>query len=147
MTRTLRLDPWIEGYLAYLLEVRRQTKRTVSDVRCTMKRVIASFALTHPGAALWELELVDYLHWLERERAGGVTSSCRAKYVSHLRGLLDYTWRAGRCDRNVLDGLSLRDAEHRRPPRVLTIEEAQRLVEACSQATPEAREARLVVLL
>jgi integrase/recombinase XerD len=147
MTRIVALDPWIEGYLAYLLEVRRQTKRTVSDVRCTLKRVVGAFASSHSGVALWELELVDYLHWLERERAAGCSSGCRAKYVSHLRGLLDYTWRAGRCDRNVLDGLELRDEDRRRPPRVLTIEEAQRLVEACSQQTPEARQARLIVLL
>jgi site-specific recombinase XerD len=66
--------------------------------------------------------------------------------VSQLRGLLDYTWRAGRCDRNVLDGLSLREPS-RRPPRVLTLDEAERLVGACAQHTREARQARLIVLL
>jgi integrase/recombinase XerD len=147
MRRSEALDPWIEGYLAYLFEVKRQTKRTVSDVRCTLKRVGDAFARTHPGVALWELELVDYLRWLEHERSAGCTSGCRAKYVSQLRGLLDYTWRGGRSERNVLDGLELRDEGRRRLPRVLTIEEAQRLVEACSQHTSEARQARLIVLL
>ena len=143
---TTTLDPWIEGYLAYLLEVRRQTKRTVVDVRSTLKRAVEAFAATHPAMSLWELELADYLHWLERERAKGATPGCLAKYVSHLRGLLDYAWRAGRSERNVLDGLSLREPS-RRPPRVLTLEEAQRLIEACSQHTAEARQARLIVLL
>jgi len=147
MTGARRLDPWIEGYLGYLAEVRRQAKRTVSDVRCTLKRVAEAFAATHPGVALWELELVDFLRWLERERAAGRTAACRAKYVSHLRGLLDYTWWAGRSDRNVLDGLELRDADARRRPRVLTLEEARRLVEALPEATPGARGDRLIVLV
>jgi len=140
------LDPWIEGYLAYLAEVRRQAPRTVADVRCTLRRVAEAFAETHPGVALWELELRDYLGWLERERAVGTTASCRAKYVSHLRGLLDYTWRSGRSDRNVLDGLSLRP-ERRQPPRVLTPAEAQRLVEACPQDGFQARQERAIVLV
>jgi integrase/recombinase XerD len=147
MTRTQTLDPWIEGYLGYLREVRRQAKRTACDVRCTLKRVAEAFEATHPGVALWELELVDYLRWLERERALGRTAACRAKYVSHLRGLLDYTWRSARSDRNVLDGLELRDADRRQEPRVLTIEEAQRLVEACPQASFAERQERAIVLV
>lgn len=145
--RILTLDPWIEGYLAYLLEVRRQAERTVVDTRSTLKRASEAFAITHPGVALWELSLRDYLRWLERERAAGRSTACRAKYVSHLRGLLDYTWRSGRSDRNPLDGLELCDADCRRMPRVLTIEEAQRLVEACPQGDFAARQERLVVLL
>jgi site-specific recombinase XerD len=147
MTRLQALDPWLEGYLAYLLEVRRQARRTVVDVRCTLKRAAEAFEATHPGVALWELALVDYLRWLERERAQGRTAACRAKYGSHLRGLLDYTWRSGRSDRNVLDGLELRDEGGRREPRVLTLEEAQRLVEACPQASFAARQERLIVLV
>lgn len=146
MRERRRLDAWIEGYLAYLLEVRRKTRRTVSDVRCTLKRASEAFARTHPDKLLWELGLEDFLHWLERERAEGRTAACRAKYVSHLRGFLDYTWRSGRSDRNVLDGLSLR-GEARRVPRVLTLEEAERLVEACSQESALSRRDRLIVLL
>lgn len=147
MRRPPALDPWIEGYLAYLREVRRQTHRTVVDVRSTLKRAGEAFAATHPGAALWELELRDYLRWLERERAAGRTGASRAKTVSHLRGLLEYTWRSGRSDRNVLDGLELRDSGWRQEPRVLTVEQAQRLVEACTQESFAARQARLIVLL
>lgn len=147
MSAASRLDPWIEGYLAYLLEVRRKTKRTVTDVRCTLKRAREAFEASHPGQALWELELVDYLRWLERERRAGRSEACLTKYVSHLRGLLDYSWRSGRSDRNVLDGLSLQDRTSRRPPRVLSEPEAERLVAACSQATALDRRDRLIVLL
>jgi site-specific recombinase XerD len=147
MTRTRQLDPWIEGYLAYLLDVRRQASRTVADVRCTLKRASEAFATSSSGNNLWELELTDYLQWLERERRAGRTSRCRKKYVSHLRGLLDYSWRAGRSDRNVLDGLTLRDEEPGGPPRVLTVEEAARLVAACPESSFTARRDRAVVLV
>jgi site-specific recombinase XerD len=141
------LDPWIEGYLTYLLEVRRQTPRTVIDVRSTLRRASEAFATTHADQSLWELELRDYLGWLERERAAGRSAGTLAKMVSHLRGLLDYTWRSGRSERNVLDGLELRDEGRRREPAVLTIEEAQRLVAACPQASFAERQARLIVLV
>jgi len=147
MTRSQRLDPWIEGYLAYLLDVRRQTPRTVSDVRCTLKRASQGLARSRPGIPLWELDLADYLHWLEQERRAGRTARSRKKYVSHLRGLLDYSWRAGRSDRNVLEALTLRDEEPGGPPRVLTVDEAARLVEACPEDTFSARRDRTVVLL
>jgi len=147
MSAAPRMDPWIEGYLAYLLEVRRKTKRTVVDVRCTLRRASEAFAASHPDQALWELELADYLQWLEQERREGRSEACRAKYVSHLRGLLDYSWRSGRSDRNVLDGLSLRDRSARRPPRVLSLAEAERLVSACEQSTARARRDRVIVLL
>jgi hypothetical protein len=60
MTHPQALDPWLEGYLAYLLEVRRQARRTVVDVRCTLKRAAEAFEATQPGVALWELALVDF---------------------------------------------------------------------------------------
>lgn len=143
MRERARLDAWLEGYLAYLLEVRRQAPRTVTDVRCTLRRAQEA----NRGLPLWEWRLEDYLRWLEAERRAGRTAGCRKKYVSHLRGLLDYTWRAGRSDRNVLDGLRLRDEEPGGPPRVLTVAEAARLVEACPETTATARRDRTVVLV
>lgn len=142
-----RLDPWMEGYLSYLFEVGRKTRRTVVDVRCTLKRASEALGRLRPGVPLWELELVDYLRWLERERAAGRTAACRAKYVSHLRGFLDYSWRSGRTDRNVLDGLSLPDAAARVRPRVLDVEEARRLIEAVAPTSARARGDRAILLV
>ena len=48
MKAEVRLDPWIEGYLAYLLEVRRQTPRTVIDVRSTLRRARTTCAFAMP---------------------------------------------------------------------------------------------------
>lgn len=106
-TNTVAMDPWIEGYLSYLAKVGRKTSRTIIDVRCTLRRAITRFETTRPGVALWHLALEDYLHWLEAERQGGCTENTLAKYLSHVRGLLEYAWRSGRSDRNVLDGFSL----------------------------------------
>ena len=39
---------------------------------------------------------------------GGRTATSLAKYLSHVRGLLEYAWRSGRAERNVLDGFSFR---------------------------------------
>jgi integrase/recombinase XerD len=141
------LDPWIEGYLDYLTDVRRQSAGTVRDVRCTLRRVSTIMADQRPGVPLWQLTLNDYIQWLDQERTLGRSPRSLGKNLSHLRGLLDYAWRCGRADRNVLDGFTLQDAYVSEPPGVLTVEEAQRLVEACPQDTPADRADRVMVLL
>jgi site-specific recombinase XerD len=141
------LDPLIEGYLSYLDKVGRKTPRTIVDVRCTLRRAIAGLEQIRPGVDLWRLGLEDYLHWLEAERQQARTDSCLAKYLSHLRGLLDYAWRSGRSERNVLDGFSLQHTIPRREPKHLTLAEAERLVYATQGAGSTARRDRLIVLL
>ena len=147
MTEEPRLDPLLEGYLAYLQEVSRKAPRTVVDVRCTLRRVVAAMESIRPGVPLWKVPLEDYLRWLEEERQARRLGPCLCKYVSHVRGLLDYAWRSGRADRNVLDGFSLQDERRRCEPRALSLEEAGRLVEACPHQTPAQRRDRMIVLL
>lgn len=142
-----KLDPLIEGYLSYLPDVGRKTSRTVIDIRCTLGRAATAMAEIRPGIPLWHLELKDYLRWLERERQEGRTSSSLAKYLSHVRGLLEYAWRSGRAERNVLDGFQLQDTASRTPPRSLTLEEAQQLILACGRSSPIERRNRLMILL
>lgn len=96
---------------------------------------------------LWHLKLEDYLHWLETERQSGCSESSLAKYLSHVRGLLDYAWRSGRTERNVLDGFNLQHNQHRVEPKSLSLEEAERLVKATQTPGPSARRDRLVILL
>jgi integrase/recombinase XerD len=141
------LDPLIEGYLSYLDKVSRRTPRTIVDVRCTLRRAVAGLAHRRPGMDLWRLSLEDYLHWLEAERQRGRTDSCLAKYLSHVRGLLDYAWRSGRAERNVLDGFSLQHTVKKSAPKSLTLEEAECLVQATAGPGPTARRDRLIVLL
>lgn len=142
-----RLDPVLEGYLAYLRDVGRKMPRTIIDVRCTLKQASAAFTLSHPGVPLWKLTLADVLAWIEAQREAGRKASCITKNVSHLRGLFDYAWRSGRAVRNVLDGFSVLDDGFRREPRSLTVEEALRLVEACPAASAAERRERVMVLL
>lgn len=146
MTRH-ELDPWIEGYLDYLGNVRRMNGRTIIDVRCTLKKV-CTFMAAHAGERpLWRLSLEDYLRWLGHERNKGSSPSAMAKQLSHIRGLLDYTWRSGRSDRNVLDGFSLQDEVPKAEPRALTLQEAEHLVKACTGRSAQERRSRVVVLL
>ena len=49
------LETWVEGYLGYLAEVRRLAKRTVVDVRCTLKRATEVMEKIRPGVELWKL--------------------------------------------------------------------------------------------
>jgi len=146
MTR-LELDPWIEGYLQYLKDVRRLAERTVIDCRSTFKKVSDFMGEARPDKPLYKLDLNDYLNWLNEQRDLGRSEATLAKDLSHLRGLLDYAWRSGRSDRNVLDGFRIRDNTSRTEPRSLTLEEARRLVEACPRDTSVERRSRIVVLL
>jgi integrase/recombinase XerD len=141
------MDPLIEGYLSYLDKVGRKTPRTIVDVRCTLRRAIAGLDQVRPGVDLWRLSLEDFLHWLEEERQLGRTDSSLAKYLSHIRGLLEYAWRSGRAERNVLDGFSLQHTLKRTAPKSLNLEEAERLVHATTAAGPSARRDRLIILL
>jgi len=141
------LDPWIEGYLGYLGEVRRMAPRTVIDVRCTLKRVAEALGRIRPGTPLWQATHQDYLEWLEGERGRGFSGASIAKDVSHLRGLLDYAWRSGRADRNVLDGFSFKEGYQRRTPKYLSLEEAKRLVVACPKRNPAERRDRMIILV
>jgi site-specific recombinase XerD len=146
MTRR-ELDPWVESYLSYLGDMRRLAPRTIADVRCTLKNVCAFMEEQRPHAPLWRLSLDDYLAWLNHERDRGRSDNVLAKQLSHVRGLLDYAWRSGRADRNVLDGFSLQDRVRQTPPRVLTLDEAARLVRACPAHSTSQRRSRVVVLL
>jgi integrase/recombinase XerD len=141
------LDPWIEGYLDYLRNVKRNAHRSVVDARCTLKKVSLFMDKHRPGVPLWKLSLDDYLAWLSHAREHGTSDGSLRKDLCHVRGLLNYAWRAGRADRNVLDGFRIQSASQRRPPRVLSIPEAERLVHAFAKRNREERRRRLVVLL
>jgi site-specific recombinase XerD len=100
-----------------------------------------------PGVPLWKLTLEDYLRWFEAEREGARSSGSIAKDSSHLRGLLEYAWRSGRSERNVLDGLNLHESVKQRAPNFLTLEQAERLVRACLRRTATERRDRMLILL
>jgi integrase/recombinase XerD len=141
------LDPLIEGYLDYQKSVRRLAHRSIVDMRCTLKRAVTELEQQRPSVPLWKLTLEDYLGWLNQQREEGYSAQSLNKEISHLRGLLEYAWRSGRSDRNVLDGFSLQDSVRVVIPKFLSMEEARRLVEACPSHTRLERRNRLVILL
>jgi site-specific recombinase XerD len=133
--------------LSYLDKVGRKTPRTIIDVRCTLRRAIEGLEQIRPNVDLWRLSLEDFLHWMEQERQLDRTDSSLAKYLSHIRGLLEYAWRSGRCERNVLDGFSLQHTQRRGAPKSLNLEEAEQLVHATTAPGTTARRDRLMILL
>jgi len=141
------LDPLIEGYLDYQRKVRRLAPRSVVDIKCTLKRAVTSLEKVRPAVALWKLTLADYMSWVNQQREDGYSPQSLNKDISHLRGLLEYAWRSGRADRNVLDGFTLQDSLRLVAPKFLNIEDARRLVEACPSHTRLERRDRLVILL
>jgi len=147
MAKLRQLDPFVETYLSYLENVGRRAHQTVSDARCSLRRAGNAMAKQRPGVPLWKVTFEDYLHWIEGMRAEGATEGTIAKCVSHVRGLLNYAWRTGRADRNVLDGFQVLDSTSRREPSVLALEEAARLVKACPKGTARERRDRMIVLV
>jgi len=141
------LDPLIEGYLHYQLKVRRLAHRSIVDMKCTLKRAVKAMEQLRPLVPLWKLTLEDYMAWVNQQREAGYSPQSLNKDLSHLRGLLEYAWRSGRADRNVLDGFSLQDSLRVVVPKFLNLEEARRLVEACPSHTRLERRNRLVILL
>jgi integrase/recombinase XerD len=141
------LDPWMEGYLEYQLKVRRLRPLSIVDMRCTLKRAATELGKLRPTVPLWKLTLEDYLQWLNQQREEGYSTHSLNKELSHLRGLLDYTWRSGRAERNVLDGLTLEDTPCPKAPRCLSLEQARRLIEASGGSNRQQRRDRLILLL
>jgi integrase/recombinase XerD len=142
-----RLDPLIEGYLDYKMDVNKVAPGTLKDIRSSLNRVLRQLQAVRPDVPLWQLSFEDFLRYVELERQADASPRCINKYVTHTRGLLEYARRCGRADRNVLEGFFLQDGERRSPPRSLTLQEAQTLIEACDQTTREQRRDRVIVLL
>lgn len=140
-------DAWYDSYLHYQQDVQKKAAGTVRDVRCTLKRVSSWMHGHGAEKPLWQLSLTVYLSWLEAERLAETSPRSLEKYLSHLRGLLDYSFRAGRCECNVLDGFALQDVKRPAKPRWLTVEEARRLVDACPSKTEAERRERIIILL
>jgi site-specific recombinase XerD len=141
------LDPQIEGYLRFLEDVKRLAHRSVVDARCTLKKVCTYMAASKGGAPLWKAKFEDFLDWLNHERDQARSPTVLAKDLCHLRGLLDYAWRSGRADRNVLDGFTIQDSLRPEEPRSLTLDEARRIVSAFGRNNRQERRKRLIVLL
>jgi site-specific recombinase XerD len=142
-----KLDPWIEGYLEYLRTVRRMARLTIVNQRSTLGRVAAEMEKRRPGVALWKLGLEDYMRLVSTMREEGYSAGSINRDLSFLRGLLEYAWRSGHAERNVLDGFTVPNEAAVREPKSLSVEEARALVESCPCRTRTQRRDRLVILV
>ncbi len=142
-----KLDPLMEGYLEYKQTVERRSAGTIKDIRCTLRRVSEAMEELRPGKVLWELKLTDFIEWLDRQRRRGYSRQGLCKNASHLRCFLDYVWRSGKADRNVMSQFYPEYRCEKKEPATLTIEEALAMVQACPSTTPLERRDRIMVML
>jgi site-specific recombinase XerD len=143
----MQFDALIEGYLSYAAEVKRLTRRTIIDMKCTFHKALEFMEQIRPDRPLWELALDDYTRWIEHQRRGGDSAPSIGKRLCHVRGLINYAWRCGRAGRNVLEGFFIQDADRKNPPKVLTIEQAKLLIENCGVKNRVVRQKRVMILL
>ena len=142
-----QIDPIICGFLDYSLKVKKLKPLTVNDIRCTFNKVIKYMAERGEEDFLWEQDLsffVQYVNYLRSKNEKGTGIN---KQLSHLRSLLDYCWRVGHSKQNVLMKFEVRDNSPRYMARFLSEEETTRLIRACSKASFESRQERLMILL
>ena len=141
-------EAWIKSYLNYLRDVEKKASGTLRDMRSTFGRSKEMMKVIAPGKSLWKCELNDYLQYIDHERERGKSSLSISKQLSHLRGLLNYAWRSGRSDRNVLDGFDIVDAKPSRiEPAFLNFDEARRLISCCGRKTTVQRRDRMIIIL
>ena len=140
----IQFDPLTEGYFSYKSSVSRTSYGTLKDMRCTFRRMLD---LGGAEKELWRWSHADFIRWVGLARDDGYSSQSLQKQISHARGLLEYAWQNGRLERNVLEGFHLQDGRPRIPPRVLSLEEARRLIHALGRKTARDRRERMIILL
>jgi integrase/recombinase XerD len=140
------LSPWIEGYLEYKEKIIKQSRRTVADIRCTLKKVTVYAKKNHSDKEIWGLDFDQYLKWLEGERLMKKSVKTLSKDISHIRGFLNYMMRNEKCSRNVLDGFHLHDNKEKMPD-FLELGETADLIESLPVKTKEDRRNRLMILI
>ena len=147
--RFREFDPVIEGFLDYLSNVRRLAPRSLVDMKCTYRKTLRSMHNIKPGVELWKLTFDDYLAWIEYSRSIGKSVTSLCKEISHLKGLIDYAWRSGKTERNVLDGFNLQDLAPTVaiPPSVLSVEEAKRLISCCTKKSTHQKRDRMMIII
>jgi site-specific recombinase XerD len=140
-------DPVVASYLEYCRTIKKNHENTIKDCRCTFGKFQHFMMAEGIEDFIWELEISAFLRFInvlrqKQERGSGIS-----KQLSHLRGFLDYCWRVGHCERNVLKGFELRDSSPPYQARYLEEAEIKRLIEVCKKDSKIERKERLIILV
>ncbi len=114
---------YLEGYYEYLLHVRKLKKDSVKDVKCTFNKVKSFIDERKANEQFWYFEIDEFVAFFNYAEEKGMSPKSIGKFVTHLRSFLEYSWRVGKIKKNVLDGFSIKNAQVRIPPRVLSLKE------------------------
>lgn len=140
------VDIYVQGYLEYLKEVRKLKKDTVKDVNCSINKLRTFVSKKDLDPYFWNLELDEFslfFKWVQEE---GLSKRSAHKFVTHLRGFLNYSWRVGKVNKNVLDGYSIMGAYTKEPPKAIAEAEVKQLIKSLPQSTHLQRQKRLMIL-
>ncbi len=137
----------ILGFLDYCKSIKKLKHESLKDIKCTLNKLTQYLAHKNTGLEIWELNLDDFLGYINYLRAKRERGSGIAKQISQLRSFLTYAWRSGHCTRNVLLNFEIIDQSPQYESRVLTLEEVTELIGATSKETKLKRKERLVILL
>jgi len=140
------IDIYVQGYLDYLKEVRKLKKDSVKDVACSIKKLRFFVSLKGLDECFWNLDLEEFSLFFKWVLEEGLSKTSAQKFVTHLRGFLNYSWRVGKVNRNALDGYSIRGAYTKVPPKAITEENVKQLIKSLPQTTQIQRQKRLIVL-
>lgn len=140
-------DPIVASYIDYCLNIKKNKKLTVKDIRCSFGKLQNYLASERMDDFIWELDLAVFIRFTNVLRQKGERGSGISKQLSHIRGFLDYCWRVGHCDRNVLKNFDIKDDSSSYLARFLTEDEIKKLIGACKRETKLERKERLMILM
>ena len=140
-------DPIIDGYLEYSSGVRKLKRDSVRDIKCTIGKLQKYLLSNKKVEFIWELELDDFISYINFLREKGERGTGISKQISQLRSFIDYCHKIGYATKNPLYGFEVKDSGPRYEPRYLTIEEVTKLIGSLSKSSLVKRKERLIVLM
>lgn len=135
------------GFFEYQLEVRKLSRRSVIDMKCTYRALQEFCTAQGIQAEIWSLSFEEYVRWVNWLRDKGAKRKSINKMLSQVRTLIDYCWQIEKLNRNVLDGFHVRNEDPTPVFDQLSIEEAQRLMAAYGKNSKGERRNRAVMIL
>jgi len=135
------------GFFEYCKGIKKMKHSSIKDTKCTIKKLQVYLKDKSIHAEIWELELQDFIQYINFLREKNERGSGISKQISQLRSYIDYCWKLGYGKNNPLYGFEVKDHSPQYVSRVLTTEEMTSLLLATSKKTKLERKERLMLLV
>jgi integrase/recombinase XerD len=135
------------GFFEYCKEIKKMKHSSIKDIKCTLKKLHVYLDQKITRQEVWELELEDFIQYINFLREKNERGSGISKQISQLRSYIDYCWKLGHGNKNPLYGFEVKDHSPQYISRVLSTEEMTKLLLATSKKTKLERKERLMLLV